>query len=102
MLCGETVAVCCENRTEHTDTLCGQNAEFSYTYFKADGTYTNTEILRVNISSHLRVHIVFFFCLSHFPTKLLPAFLEFTERRPLPSQVPSLPTAGQSCGHFFT
>jgi hypothetical protein len=21
MLCGETVAVCCENRTEHTDTL---------------------------------------------------------------------------------
>jgi hypothetical protein len=25
MLCGETVAVCCENRTEHTDTLCGQS-----------------------------------------------------------------------------
>jgi hypothetical protein len=24
MLCGETVAVCCETRTEHTDTLCGQ------------------------------------------------------------------------------
>jgi hypothetical protein len=24
MLCGETVAVCCENRTEHTDTLCWQ------------------------------------------------------------------------------
>jgi hypothetical protein len=23
MPCGETVAVCCENRTEHTDTLCG-------------------------------------------------------------------------------
>jgi hypothetical protein len=23
MLCGETVAVCRENRTEHTDTLCG-------------------------------------------------------------------------------
>jgi hypothetical protein len=21
MLCGETVAVCCENRTEHTDTV---------------------------------------------------------------------------------
>jgi hypothetical protein len=21
MLCGETLAVCCENRTEHTDTL---------------------------------------------------------------------------------
>jgi hypothetical protein len=25
MVCGETVAVCCENRTEHTDTLCGQS-----------------------------------------------------------------------------
>jgi hypothetical protein len=25
MLCGETAAVCCENRTEHTDTLCGQS-----------------------------------------------------------------------------
>jgi hypothetical protein len=25
---GETVAVYCENHTEHTDTLCGQNVEF--------------------------------------------------------------------------
>jgi hypothetical protein len=25
MLCGETVAVCCENCTEHTYTLCGQS-----------------------------------------------------------------------------
>jgi hypothetical protein len=29
MLFGETVAVYCENHTEHTDTLCGHNAEFS-------------------------------------------------------------------------
>jgi hypothetical protein len=29
MLFRETVAVYCENRTEHTDTLCGQNAELS-------------------------------------------------------------------------
>jgi hypothetical protein len=29
MLCKETVAVCCENHTEHTGTLCRQNAEFS-------------------------------------------------------------------------
>jgi hypothetical protein len=36
MLFGETVAVYCENHTEHTDTLCGQNAEFSYV--KAGGT----------------------------------------------------------------
>jgi hypothetical protein len=37
MLFGETVAVYCENHTEHTDTLCGQNAE----YVKPGGTYTN-------------------------------------------------------------
>jgi hypothetical protein len=30
ILFGETVAVYCENHTEHTDTLCGQNAEFWY------------------------------------------------------------------------
>jgi hypothetical protein len=30
MLFRETVAVYCENHTEHTDTLCGQNAEISY------------------------------------------------------------------------
>jgi hypothetical protein len=30
MLFGETVAIYCENHTEHTDTLCGQNAEFWY------------------------------------------------------------------------
>jgi hypothetical protein len=28
MLFGETVAVYCENHTEHTDTLCVQNVEF--------------------------------------------------------------------------
>jgi hypothetical protein len=28
MLFGETVALYCENHTEHTDTLCGQDAEF--------------------------------------------------------------------------
>jgi hypothetical protein len=27
MLFGETVVVYCENRTEHTNTLCGENAE---------------------------------------------------------------------------
>jgi hypothetical protein len=39
MLFGETVAVYCENHTEHTDTLCGQNVEFWCV--NADGTYTN-------------------------------------------------------------
>jgi hypothetical protein len=28
MLFGESVAVYCENRTEHTNTFCEQNAEF--------------------------------------------------------------------------
>jgi hypothetical protein len=39
MLFGETVAVYCENHTEHTDTLCGQSAEFWCV--KAGGTYSN-------------------------------------------------------------
>jgi hypothetical protein len=39
MLFRETVAVCCGNHTEHTDTLCGQNAEFQYV--TAGGTYCN-------------------------------------------------------------
>jgi hypothetical protein len=30
MLFGKTVAVYCENHTEHTDTLCGQNAVHSH------------------------------------------------------------------------
>jgi predicted Zn-dependent protease with MMP-like domain len=32
MLFRETVAVCCENHTEHTNTLCGQNVEFCNMY----------------------------------------------------------------------
>jgi hypothetical protein len=30
LLFRETVAVYCENHTEHTNTLCGQNAQFWY------------------------------------------------------------------------
>jgi hypothetical protein len=40
MMFGETVAVYCENHTEHTDTLCEQNVE-SFSEFKAGGTYIN-------------------------------------------------------------
>jgi hypothetical protein len=36
MLFRETVAVYCENHTEHTNTLCGQNAEF---YVETCDTY---------------------------------------------------------------
>jgi hypothetical protein len=44
MLFGETVAVYCENHTEHTYTLCGQNVEFWYD--KAGGTYSNHKALK--------------------------------------------------------
>jgi hypothetical protein len=39
MLFEEKIAVNCENRMEHTNTLCGQNAEFGYV--KAGGTFSN-------------------------------------------------------------
>jgi hypothetical protein len=39
MLFRETVAVYCGKHTEHTNTLCGQNAEFLYA--KVGGTYSN-------------------------------------------------------------
>jgi hypothetical protein len=39
MLFRETVAVYCENHTEHTNTFCGDNAEFYFV--KASGTYSN-------------------------------------------------------------
>jgi hypothetical protein len=41
MLFGEIVAVYCENHTEHTYTVSGQNAE----YVKAGGTYSNHRAL---------------------------------------------------------
>jgi hypothetical protein len=39
MLCEERDAVCCENRMEHNDTLCGQKA--GLWYVKAGGTYSD-------------------------------------------------------------
>jgi hypothetical protein len=39
MLFRETVAVYCENNTEHTNAPCGQSADFLYV--KVDGTYSN-------------------------------------------------------------
>jgi hypothetical protein len=45
MLFRETVAVYCENHTEHINTFCGQKAEFWYV--KAGGIYSNHWALRV-------------------------------------------------------
>jgi hypothetical protein len=38
MLFGETAAVYCENHTEHTNTLCGHNAQCFYT--ELSGAYS--------------------------------------------------------------
>jgi hypothetical protein len=43
MLFGETVAVYCENHTEHTDTFCEQNVEFWWG--KVSGTYIDHWVL---------------------------------------------------------
>jgi hypothetical protein len=50
MLFRETVAVYCENHKEHTDTLCGQNAEiFSLPYIE------KKNINKGGLSDHLAV-----------------------------------------------
>jgi translation initiation factor IF-1 len=50
MLFRETVAVYCENHTEHTNTLCGQNAEFWCV--KVGGTYSDQSV------RHMETHYV--------------------------------------------
>jgi hypothetical protein len=44
MLFRETVAVYCENHTEHTDTLCGQNAVYELYKFSS---YLRGNLLRL-------------------------------------------------------
>jgi hypothetical protein len=44
MLFGETITAYCENHTEHTNTLCGQNVGFWCV--KANGTYSNHWVLK--------------------------------------------------------
>jgi hypothetical protein len=46
MLFRETVTVYCENHTEHTDTLCEQNAEFCNIYKFSSYLTGNTLRLR--------------------------------------------------------
>jgi hypothetical protein len=47
MLFGETVAVYCENHTEHTNTLRGQNSELNN--IKSGGIYNYLSVLTVKI-----------------------------------------------------
>jgi hypothetical protein len=44
MLFGKTVAAHCEDHTKHTNTLCGQNADFEYV--KANCIYNDHWLLR--------------------------------------------------------
>jgi hypothetical protein len=50
MLYEETVAVYCENHTEHTDTLCGQNANFCS--IEAGGTYCYGHGSAIHVPKH--------------------------------------------------
>jgi hypothetical protein len=57
MLFGETVAVYCENDTEHTDTLCGQNSgirmSFSYnTLYREDSFVISSEYTTDDSKDH--------------------------------------------------
>jgi hypothetical protein len=64
MLFRETAAVYCENDTEHTEALCGQNAEFWYV--KAGGTYSNhraSEVLIFMPAFMIYLLQLFFVCL---------------------------------------
>jgi hypothetical protein len=58
MLYKETTTIYCENHLKHTNTFCGQNAEFYYV--KAGGTYGTTGLkgLRVHYCSVLALALV--------------------------------------------
>jgi hypothetical protein len=47
MLCGETVAVCCESRTEHTDTLCTSQETHNVTTTEPDRLILSGETVAV-------------------------------------------------------
>jgi hypothetical protein len=51
MLFREIIAVYCEKHTEHTDTLCGQNAEILNV--NVGGTYTNHCDFKQRALNHL-------------------------------------------------
>jgi hypothetical protein len=59
MLFKETVAAYCENHTEHTDTLCGQNAEFKDV--KIAGIYSNHWDLNSSKHAPYSYHTLYIF-----------------------------------------
>jgi hypothetical protein len=75
---GETVAVYCETRTEHTDTLCGQGPEFLYV--EADGAHTVSSFLQFPLPLPFILHLC-----SGAVTTALPRGAAHTPTRPSPS-----------------
>jgi hypothetical protein len=62
MLFREIIAVYCENHTEHTNTLCGQNAEFS-SYFTGNTLRLRYKAQPVNVV--LFREIIAVYCENH-------------------------------------
>jgi hypothetical protein len=56
MLFRETVPVYCVNHREHTDALCGENAEFLN--FEIVGTYSDLYALEVLLLRHYQMSFV--------------------------------------------
>jgi hypothetical protein len=60
MLFRETAAVCCKNHTEHTDALCGQNAEFILSRCMCvtiDGVWISEWIYWPLIRTYIHIHL---------------------------------------------
>jgi hypothetical protein len=67
MLFGETVAVYYENHTEHTNTLCGQNAEFKIIYKNSVPTSQETHYVSTTKPNRLMLfgETVAVYCENH-------------------------------------
>jgi hypothetical protein len=76
MLFEETVAVYCENHMEHTNTLCGKNAEFKY--FRAVVHVVTTGFYRVKISEQQRISYVITYGKEESKWHCHNAFYKFT------------------------
>jgi hypothetical protein len=78
MLFGETVAVYCENHTEHTDTLCGQNAGFINV--KGSGAY----IYQCSLKGCAEITLPFHLYIMFFSVQNIAAVTQQTSRRHIP------------------
>jgi hypothetical protein len=67
MLFGETVAVYCENHTEHINTRCGQNSEFQIIYTNPVRTSQDTHYVSATKPNRLMLfgETVAVYCEKH-------------------------------------